>query len=248
MELAIKYCGGCNPTYDRGRRIEKFKKLHPEIKFVSPKEGELCDLWLIVCGCSRKCVSTTGMNARHGVEVLYDEAGFRKLEERLQQLAQEEVAAQTHRILFLGERASIVKKITQEDVNQFAAVTGDYNALHFNEEFAGKSFFGKRVVHGMLISSLVSTVMGMELPGAGTIFMKQETEFLKPVFVGDTIEAEVEFTGCDTRKSCYLGTFIGTCKNQNGEIVLKSECHQMMMKNLFQVEETGGCYDQSRKI
>lgn len=79
-------------------------------------------------------------------------------------------------------------KITEEDVNTFAKLTGDYNPVHMDEDFALKTNFGKRVVHGMLTSSFISTMIGMRIPGEGALWLSQTLNFLNPTFIGDTIE------------------------------------------------------------
>lgn len=91
----------------------------------------------------------------------------------------------------LGDRASFAKTISEFDVYQFAGLTGDFNPLHVNKKEAEKSMFGERIAHGMLVNSLISTVLGMYLPGKGTIYMEQNSKFLRPIKIGDTVEAIV---------------------------------------------------------
>lgn len=86
-----------------------------------------------------------------------------------------------------GDDARLAHKITPSDVQTFASLTGDFNALHMDEGFARKTSFGKPVVHGMLSASFVSTLIGTLLPGNGALWMSQSLEFLQPVFVGDTL-------------------------------------------------------------
>lgn len=92
----------------------------------------------------------------------------------------------------LGDKAYFSKTISESDVYLFAGITGDFNPIHINEVSAENSFAHSRIVHGALISGMVSTVIGMHLPGAGTIYMEQDSRFLKPVYIGDTITAMVE--------------------------------------------------------
>ena len=92
----------------------------------------------------------------------------------------------------LGMKASTSKTITETDVILFAGVSTDINPVHLDEETAKKGIFGKRVAHGILVSGLISAVLGNKLPGPGSIYMGQELKFLAPVFIGDTITAEVE--------------------------------------------------------
>jgi 3-hydroxybutyryl-CoA dehydratase len=96
--------------------------------------------------------------------------------------------------LSIGMEAVFAKTVTEADVLMFAAVSGDTNPLHINAEFAEQTRFKKRIVHGMLTTSLWSTLVGTKLPGPGSAYMSQEIHFLKPVHVGDTVTAKVIIT------------------------------------------------------
>ena len=91
----------------------------------------------------------------------------------------------------VGDSASFSKTISESDIYGFAGITGDYNSAHINLVEAQSGFFGDRIAHGMLVGSLISTVLGTKLPGDGTIYLEQNLKFLKPVFFGDTITAIV---------------------------------------------------------
>ncbi len=91
--------------------------------------------------------------------------------------------------LELGMRASFSKTITETDVYLFAGISGDFNPMHVNEEFAALTPFGKRIAHGALPQSLIAPVLGMKLPGLGTIVVEVTTRFRAPTFFGDTITA-----------------------------------------------------------
>lgn len=104
-------------------------------------------------------------------------------------------------------------------------MTGDLNPLHLDEMLAKKSIFKGRVAHGLLIASLISTVLGTKLPGPGTIYLSQNIKFNKPVRIGDVITATVEIKEIINRKESKppiikLKTF---CTNQKNEIVLEGE-------------------------
>lgn len=92
----------------------------------------------------------------------------------------------------IGERASLAKTVSDEDVHSLAKVTGDFNPLHLDEEYARTTRFGRRIVHGVFSGGLISAVLGNKLPGAGSIYLSQQIEFLAPVYIGDTITATVE--------------------------------------------------------
>ena len=121
--------------------------------------------------------------------------------------------------LKVGDKASFQKTISEADVYQFAGITGDLNPAHVNSVIANKSIFKDRVVHGMLLGGLISAVLGMYLPGPGTIYLEQNLKFKKPVFFGDTIEAIVEVKEIIIEKNRIILETI--CVNQNGIVVLE---------------------------
>jgi len=107
--------------------------------------------------------------------------------------------------LLEGMRAVYTKTITHELVKQFADISGDTNPLHLNETFAAQTRFKKRIVHGMLTTSLWSTLVGTRLPGPGSAYISQELNFIKPVYIGDTVTAEITVTTIDhTKQRVYL--------------------------------------------
>lgn len=120
-----------------------------------------------------------------------------------------------------GQRASVTKTISEADVYTFAGITGDFNPLHVNQEFARRSRFGERIAHGMLTAGLISAVLGMKLPGPGGIFLGQSLKFLKPVRFGDTITAEAEVVSYRSEKRIL--TLKTACTNQHGEQVVEGE-------------------------
>lgn len=122
------------------------------------------------------------------------------------------------RILEIGSRASFTKTITEYDVSAFAGITGDFNPVHVNDEAAKESPFGRRIAHGMLTGSLISTVLGMKMPGEGTVYLEQNLKFTAPVYIGDTCTAKVEITEIlNEEKGIYkLDTKV---INQNGTMV-----------------------------
>jgi 3-hydroxybutyryl-CoA dehydratase len=92
----------------------------------------------------------------------------------------------------IGDRASLTRTVTEEDVDTFAELIGDFNPLHVDAAYAQKSRFGGRIAHGVFTTGLISAVLGNELPGPGGIYLHQEIDFLAPVYLGDTITAVAE--------------------------------------------------------
>lgn len=123
--------------------------------------------------------------------------------------------------LKVGDTAAIARTIKDEDIRAFADVTGDQNPVHLDESFAGRTRFGKRIAHGMLGASLISAVLGNELPGKGSIYLHQTLQFLGAVYIEDTIIARVTVTRIREDKS--IVTLETTCENQRGETVIRGE-------------------------
>jgi len=123
--------------------------------------------------------------------------------------------------LNVGDREEFTKTVSESDIYLYAGITGDLNPAHINEEYAKKTFFKARIAHGMLTAGFVSAVIGTKLPGPGTIYMRQELNFLAPVRIGDTITARVEVTEMIVEKNrIKLKT---TCVNQDDTTVLDGE-------------------------
>lgn len=119
--------------------------------------------------------------------------------------------------IVIGQEASFSKTITEGDVYGFAGLVGDFNPVHVNDIVGRESVFGQRIAHGMLVGSLISTVLGTKLPGEGTIYLEQNLKFKKPVYFGDTVTATVKVIEViNQEKGIYkLDT---TIINQNGII------------------------------
>ena len=121
----------------------------------------------------------------------------------------------------VGERASVTKTITEDDIRTFGDLTGDHNPLHFDEEHARRTRFGQPISHGMLTGSLFSPIIAHQIPGAGAIYLSQSLKFVAPVFAGDTITAELTVTRA--REDKQLITLKGVARNQRGEVVITGE-------------------------
>lgn len=121
----------------------------------------------------------------------------------------------------IGQHASISRKVTAEAVETFARVTGDANPIHLDEAYAAQTRFGHRIAHGMLVASYVSTLLGMRFPGPGTIYMSQSFSFLKPVFLGDTLEISATVTKYRPDKGVLTLEIV--VQNQRDQTVLTGE-------------------------
>ena len=123
--------------------------------------------------------------------------------------------------LKVGDTAEFTKTVSEADIYMYAGATGDANPAHINEVYASNTFFKTRIAHGMLLGGFISTVLGNRLPGNGTIYMKQELEFLAPVRIGDTVTARAEVVEIIQDKNRVL--MRTTCVNQDGVTVVDGE-------------------------
>lgn len=118
----------------------------------------------------------------------------------------------------VGDVSTFTKTVTEADITLYAGLSGDFNPAHVNAVDAGKGMFGQRIAHGMLSAGFISTVLGTQLPGPGTIYMGQELRFVKPVFIGDTVTAVCTVVErIEEKNRLKLETVV---KNQNGENVI----------------------------
>ncbi len=127
--------------------------------------------------------------------------------------------------LELGMNAIFAKTITEADIVLFSGITGDMNPVHVNEEFAKDTMFKGRIAHGMLTGSLISTVLGMKMPGPGCIYIGQTLNFKAPVRPGDTAVAHAEIIKINKdRKRITMATKVSV----NEKIVLDGEAKMMV--------------------
>lgn len=121
----------------------------------------------------------------------------------------------------IGDKASLSKVFTEEDVIRFSKISADTNPLHLDERYASSTVFGKRIVHGMLVASLFSALIGVELPGQGSIYLGQSLSFKAPVFIGDQVTASVEVISI--REDKPIITLRTICLNDGGQVLIEGE-------------------------
>ena len=131
--------------------------------------------------------------------------------------------------LSIGQSAEVVHTITEEDIKTFGDLSGDYNSVHFDEDWAKTTMFKGRIAHGILTAAYISTAIGMKLPGPGTVYLGQSMRFLAPVRIGDTITARVEIIELNDEKQRV--TLKTTCTNQDGKVVLDGDAKITLMKS-----------------
>ncbi|MHA2305071.1 MAG: MaoC family dehydratase [Candidatus Hodarchaeales archaeon] len=128
--------------------------------------------------------------------------------------------------LIIGQTAKYARTITETDIERFADVSGDHNPVHMDEEYAKTTIFKGRIAHGLLSASFISTVLASQLPGSGSIYLKQELNFLKPVRIGDNITTKVEVLEKDVEKKRV--TLSTICINQESKIVIEGKAVVMI--------------------
>lgn len=121
----------------------------------------------------------------------------------------------------VGDSAEITKTITEADVQAFADVTGDHNPIHVDDAFAKTTRFGRRIAHGMLTASLISSVLANKLPGEGSVYLGQTLQFVAPVFPGDEVTARVTIK--EIREDKPIIKLETICLNQRSEVVIRGE-------------------------
>ena len=126
-----------------------------------------------------------------------------------------------------GQQATRTLTVTSKMVEEYAGITGDYNPLHFDEEFVSATRFGRLVAQGGIATGLLHALVAMDLPGAGSVFTKQEWSFPNPVYIGDTITATGTITAAYPRRSMAKMEF--KVENQEGVEVLRAEATVFQM-------------------
>jgi acyl dehydratase len=130
--------------------------------------------------------------------------------------------------LHVGDSATLTKQFFEEDVLGYAKVSGDANPVHIDEDYAKTTMFKTRIVHGMLVGGLFSSIFGTIMPGIGTIYTHQTLKFTKPVYINDIITASVTVREVIFEKNRVI--FDCVAKNQNNETVIVGEAQLMPPK------------------
>lgn len=120
----------------------------------------------------------------------------------------------TYDAIEVGQKASNERQVEKKDILLFAAVSGDNNPVHLNETFAATTSFKEPIAHGMLSASFISATMACALPGPGSIYLTQSLEFLRPVYVGDTLRIEIEVLEKLPKNKVRLSTKVFNQRNK----------------------------------
>lgn len=117
----------------------------------------------------------------------------------------------------VGQSYEMKKEITECEVLMFAGLSGDLNPVHINEDYAQGTIFQRRIAHGALVNAYISAVLGMHMPGLGTIYLSQESHYRKPACLGDVLTIRVEIKDINEKGRAHIET---RAVNQNGELVV----------------------------
>ena len=132
-----------------------------------------------------------------------------------------------HMEMKIGDSLSNSREVTAELIEKFADVSGDYNPIHLDEEFASKTRFGKRIAHGMLSGAFISAILGNKYAGSTVIYLSQTLKFTAPVFIGDMVTTTSTVT--NIREDKNIVTLENICTNQNGETLVQGESKIMIL-------------------
>ena len=131
--------------------------------------------------------------------------------------------------LTVGQTASRSMTVTAEHVRSYAAISGDYNPLHFDEDFVAQTRFGRLVAQGGLTTGILHALVAQDMPGPGTVFLSQNWKFIAPVFIGDTIRGSAEVLSVhESKPVCQLRM---TVERDDGETVLEGDawCYRFLV-------------------
>ncbi len=129
--------------------------------------------------------------------------------------------------LKIGDSFSTSRLVTDELIRKFAEVSGDYNPIHLDEEFAKTTRFGRRIAHGMLSGAFISAVLGYEFKERKIVYLSQTMRFTAPVFIDDTVTATATVTNIREDKGIVILETV--CTNQDGETLVKGEATVMIL-------------------
>lgn len=259
MKVGIRYCGGCNPRYDRTAEVRKLMTGIPDVTFTYDAAA-FCNIWLLVCGCPSACVSDEGLQGDEMIRISgrkhfamaasricavlevkahempnVPETNACEMPELPPDRSGHVKTPAAKRELRVGDTAFLEKAFSEEEIRTFAKLSMDDNPVHLDPEFAAKGLFRRPVVHGVLAAGLLSSVMGTKLPGPGTVLMEEQVHFLHPVYPGEKIRAEITFSDYQEERRFYTGEFAGKLLNEDGVVLAEGTFRQMMLKKLFHV-------------
>ena len=122
---------------------------------------------------------------------------------------------------YVGQTDSLIKTFSEQEIIAFSALSMDANPIHLDEQYAATTRFGRRIVQGPMVASLIGGVLGSKLPGPGSIYISQQSRFVNPLFIGETVEAKATITSIRVDKPIIK--LITTVKKLTGELIIEGE-------------------------
>ncbi len=289
--IGIRYCGGCNPAYDRSRLVAQLLSRFPEIAIQYDPEC-YCALWIVVNGCLTGCADSSRLPGDE-ICVIRQPSDLKQAVQKIQelidrgnsgesgdseaqpagggdprqpedsnaqpaggtdsrqpedgeaqpaggtgprQLEDSEAQQRMRPRIAVGAWASLTHTFTEEEVCRFAELTQDASRMHLDRGFARTTLYHRPVVHGVFVSSLLSGVMGTELPGEGTVLLEESVRYLAPVYPGETVCAEIRVTGIQEYPNHYCCLLQGVCTKEDHTRAVEAEYRQLLLKRLFPPE------------
>ncbi|MGI5932433.1 MAG: MaoC family dehydratase [Eubacterium sp.] len=265
--IGIRYCGGCNPAYDRSRLVAQLLSRFPEIAIQYDPEC-YCALWIVVNGCLTGCADSSRLPGDE-ICVIRQPSDLKQAVQKIQELidrgnsgesgdsdaqpagggdprqpedgnAQQSESREAQKRMrpkiAVGAWTSLTHTFTEEEVCRFAELTQDASRMHLDRGFARTTLYHRPVVHGVFVSSLLSGVMGTELPGEGTVLLEESVRYLAPVYPGETVCAEIRVTGIQEYPNHYCCLLQGVCTKEDHTRAVEAEYRQLLLKRLFPPE------------
>ena len=229
MNIGIKYCGGCNSRYDRAQEVQKLIQKFPQHTFVyATQAAGVCAVWLSVCGCSTCCASTDGLVATKKLFILHTPRNFAEVAAFInQQAAAPETALPAYPQV--GDNVTITKTITNTVI---AELSGLSNTSEAWQQASGSAAAGltNPLIHKLLTDRLLFSLQGKQRLAHQPILLNEQLHFRRPVAAGDAITLVVTLKKIKEMRQCYVWKLAVCCRNQNGAVVVKGLCHQIIGK------------------
>lgn len=230
MNIGIKYCGGCNSRYDRAQEVQKLIRKFPQHTFVyATQAASVCAVWLSVCGCSTCCASTDGLVATKKLFILHTPRSFAEVVAFINQ----QQAAVPETVLpalpQIGDSVTMMKTITNTAIAELSKLSNHSEGWQQASGSASVGF-AKPAIHKLLTDRLLFSLPGRQRSASMPILLNEQFHFRQPVAAGDTLTLVITLKKIKEMRQCYVWKLAVCCRNQNGGVVVKGLCHQIIVK------------------
>lgn len=228
MIIGIKYCGGCNSRYDRAQEVQKLIRKFPQHTFIYATQAtSVCAVWLSVCGCSTCCASTDGLVATKKLFILHTPRNFAEVAAFLNQQAAVPETVQPA-LPQLGDSVTLTKTITNTAIAELSKLSNTSEG--WQPASASPAGFAEPAIHKLLTDRLLFSLPGGQRSMSMPMLLNEQLHFRQPVAAGDTLTLVVTLKKIKEMRQCYIWKLAVCCRNQNGEVVVKGLCHQIIVK------------------